>query len=115
MVVGPPALNLDLGYISVTSDSIEDEFDDREELNWILRSQVSRYWTIYGGQRVDLGQDQTRQIRIGAIYQDECFLIQGVVQRNFFEDREIKPEDVFFVSIVFKNLGGLASNEAGAF
>ena len=113
--VGPPALNLDLGYISVTSDSTEDEFDDREELNWTLRSQISRYWTIYGGQRIDLGESQTRQARIGAIYQDECFLLQGVIQRNFFEDREIKPEDVFFVSIVFKHLGGVGNNQGGVF
>ncbi|HEY5598928.1 MAG TPA: LPS assembly protein LptD [Kiloniellales bacterium] len=113
VTVGPPALNLDMSYILVESGSAEDEFDDREELNWTLRSKVSRYWSLFGGQRIDLGEDQTRQIRVGATYQDECILVQGVVQRNFFSDREIKPEDVFFLSIVFKNLGGVASNEAG--
>ena len=115
LTVGPPALNLDLGYISVTSQTTEDEFDDREELNWTLRSKVSQYWSIYGGQRVDLGQDQTLQVRVGAVYQDECFLIEAVAERNFFRDREIKPEDAFFVSVVFKHLGGLASNEASRF
>lgn len=115
LIVGPPALNLDLGYISVTSITTEDEFDDREELNWTLRSKVSQYWSIYGGQRLDLSEDQTRQVRVGAVYQDECFLIEAVAERNFFEDREIKPEDAFFVSIVFKHLGGLTSNDASAF
>lgn len=115
LVVGPPALNLDLGYILVESETSDDEFDDREELTWTLRSKMTRYWSLFGGQRVDLNESQTRQVRLGATYQDECILVQGVFERNFFSDREVKPEDAFYISFIFKNLGGFASNEAGGF
>ncbi|MCZ6771678.1 MAG: LPS assembly protein LptD [Proteobacteria bacterium] len=115
LTVGPPALNLDLGYISVTSSTTEDEFDDREELNWTLTSQVSRDWSISGGQRIDLGESQTRRSWIGITYTCDCFLLRIIAERNFFEDREIKPEDVILFSIEFKNLGGFGSNDTAGF
>ena len=113
--VGPPMLNLDLSYISVKSGSTVDELDDREEINWTLRSRISRYWSVFGGHRVDLNLDQTRQVRFGAIYQDECFLIEAVAERNFFSDREIRPETAVFVNLVFKNLGGISTSDANRY
>lgn len=113
--IGPPALNLDLGYISVTSASTGSEFADREELNWTLKSQITRDWSIFGAQRLDLGESQTRQVRIGATYKCDCFLLQVIAERNFFEDREIKPEDVIFFRIVFKNLGGFGNDSVPGF
>ncbi|MFQ5772952.1 MAG: LPS-assembly protein LptD [Kiloniellaceae bacterium] len=107
--VGPPALNLDLGYIFIDSELGQDEFGEREELNWTLSSKLSRYWSAFGGQRIDLTKSETRQARVGLTYQDECFLIQAVAERNFFSDREIEPENSFFVSIVFKHLGGVST------
>lgn len=113
--VGPPALNLTLGYIAIESEPGQDEFGDREELTWTLRSQLTRYWSAFGGQRIDLDLQETRQSRIGLIYRDECFLIQAVAERTFFSDREIEPEDSFFVNIVFKHLGGLSTAEGTEF
>ncbi len=107
--VGPPALNLNLDYVFIDSRTGESEFEDREEVNWTLRSQVSRYWSFFGGQRIDLEADETRQARVGVTYQDECLLIQAIAERNFFSDREIEPEDAVFLSIVFKYLGGVSS------
>lgn len=106
--VGPPALNLNLDYVFVASQSGESEFENREEINWTLRSQVSRYWSVFGGQRIDLEADEARQARIGATYHDECFLVSVVAERNFFSDREIEPENAIFLSIVFKHLGGIS-------
>jgi len=113
--VGPPLLNLDLGYISVRSGSTVAELDEREEVTWTLGSRISRYWSLFGGQRVDLTQSQTRQVRFGAGYQDECCSLQVVAERNFFSDREIRPETAFFVSVVFKNLGGISTSDANKF
>ena len=59
--------------------------------------------------RYDLVDDESRQAQIGATYFDECFYIQAVAERNFFSDREIEPENAFFLSIVFKHLGGVSS------
>ena len=112
LLVGPPALNLSLGYISVKAVEGEveeddtDSFGDREEVTWKLNSQLSRYWSASGGQRIDLEEGETLSSNIGLIYHDECFLIQTIVERTFFSDREIEPEDSFFVNVVFKHLGG---------
>jgi len=107
--VGPPVLNLNLDYVFVASQEGESEFNDREEINWTLRTQVSRYWSLFGGQRLDLEASEARQARFGVTYHDECFLIQAVAERNFFSDREIEPEDAIFLSVVFKHLGGASS------
>jgi len=113
--VGPPALNLDLSYTVINAQTGQSEFGDRGEINWTLRSRLSRYWSAFGGTRVDLERDSTLKSRIGLTYADECFLIQGVAERSFYSDRDIQPEDTFFVNVVFKHLGGLSSNESSTF
>jgi len=113
VLVGPPALKLNLGYVFVDSQPGQSEFTDREELNWTLSSKISRYWSAFGGQRIDLEADETRKARIGLTYRDECFMIQGVVERNLYSDREIEPEDAFFLSITFQNLGGFSGARLG--
>ncbi len=111
--VGPPALNLDLGYVFIDPDAQADEFGGREELNWTLYSRLSKYWSAYGGIRIDLEAEETREARIGLTYNDECFLIQAVGRRSFFSDREIEPEDSVYVNFVFKLLGGTTGAGAG--
>ncbi len=106
LTVGPPALNLNLGYIFIDPDAQADEFGGREELNWTLRSRLSKYWSAFGGVRVDLEAEETREASIGLTYEDECFKIQAVGRRSFFSDREIEPEDSVYVNFVFKYLGG---------
>lgn len=112
LVAGPPALNLTLSYLSIDDEPPTDDFGKREEINWTLRSRVSQYWSLFGGQRFDFDADEVRQIRVGANYRDECFLIEAVAERNFFRDREIAPEDAFFVRIVFKHLGGFSTADS---
>ena len=113
VVAGPPILKLNLSYTFVDSQIGQSEFDDREEVKWTLSSQVSRYWSLFGGQLVDLEDNDTRQITVGAVYADECFTISAKLQRDFFSDREIEPEDSFFVTINFKHLGGFSSGALG--
>ena len=113
--VGPPALNLNLGYTLIDTAPQTNEFGDREELNWTLSSRLSRYWSAFGGQRIDLVQNIALQSRIGLVYADECFYIQAVFERSEFSDREIEPEDSVFVNIVFKYLGGVSSAGASGF
>ena len=114
--IGPPALNLNIGYTLIdTGAQIDDEFGDREELNWTLNSRLSRYWSAFGGQRIDLVEDLALQSRIGLTYADECCYIQAVFERSEFSDREIEPEDSFFINVVFKYLGGVSSADGTGF
>jgi LPS-assembly protein len=113
--IGPPAIHLNLGYTLIDTGAQTDEFGEREELNWTLNSRLSRYWSAFGGQRIDLVQNLTLQSRIGLVYADECCYIQAVFERSEFSDREIEPEDSFFVNVVFKYLGGVSSSGGNAF
>ena len=106
VIMGPPALNLSLNYLFIGSQQEQTEFEDREEVTWLLRSQVSRYWSLFGGQLYDLGERELRQIQVGASYADECLVFSATAQRNFFSDREIEPENTFFFTVVLKHLGG---------
>ncbi|MHA1151076.1 MAG: LPS-assembly protein LptD [Alphaproteobacteria bacterium] len=111
--IGPPALSLDLGYVFIDPDAQADEFGGREELAWLLHSRLSKYWSAFGGIRVDIEEDETREARIGLTYDDECFRIQAVGRRSFFSDREIEPEDSVYVNFVFKHLGGTTGTGTG--
>jgi LPS-assembly protein len=111
--VGPPALNLDLGYVFIDPDAQADEFGGREELTWTLYSRLSQYWSAFGGIRHDLAAEETREAIIGLTYSDECFGIRAVGRRSFFSDREIEPEDSIYVNFVFKLLGATTGTGTG--
>ncbi len=111
--VGPPALNLDLGYVFTDTDAPADEFGGREELTWRVYSRLSEYWSAFGGMRLDLDADETRESVVGLTYDDECFTMQAIGRRSFFSDRDIEPENSFFVKFVFKNLGGSTGAGSG--
>ena len=113
--IGPSALNLNLGYTLIDTGVQTDEFGDREELNWRLNSRLSRYWSAFGGQRIDLVENIALQSRIGLVYADECCYVQAVFERSEFSDREIEPEDSIFINVVFKYLGGVSSTGASGF
>ena len=113
VLAGPPILNLNLNYTFVDSQADQTEFPDREQVDWTLSSKISRYWSLYGGQLIDIEENDTRQIAVGALYADECFTISAKFQRDFFSDREIEPEDSFFITVNFKHLGGFTSGALG--
>ncbi len=115
LTFGPPALNLDLGYIFIDRDAQADEFGGREEVTWKLNSRLSKYWSAFGGIRTDLDADETREAEFGLTYEDECFIIQAVGQRSFFSDREIEPEDSIYFNFVFKHLGTTTGAGTGSF
>lgn len=101
--IGPPALNLSLSYLF--DDSVTDEFDKREEVAFLIRSQLNENWLIEGGHRRDLENDQSLETVIGLTYEDECFLFTIEGKREYFEDREINDENSIMVKLVFQHLG----------
>ena len=103
--VGPPALNLDLSYFFIKNDNSVDEFGDREEVTFGLKSRLNENWTVGISHRRDLIEDQSLRSAISLTYQDECFLIEGVAQRTNYRDRELQKDDSVFVRVVFKYLG----------
>ena len=106
IVVGPPALNLDLSYFFIESDAESEEFGDREELRFGINSRLTEHWSVGVNHRRDLIASRSLRTGFSVTYQDECFLIEGVAQRSNFSDRDVEPEDSVFVRVVLKHLGG---------
>lgn len=103
--LGPPALNFEVNYIDLTEESDEFDLERREELLVRLNSRLSEYWSVFVSHRRDLELEQSLVTQAGLLYQDECFLIEAIARRSFFEDREIEPEDSIFLRFGLKHLG----------
>ncbi len=106
--VGPEALNLDLSYFFIKNDSGSEEFGDREEVTFGIKSRLSQYWSVGFRHRRDLNEDRALRSAVSMTYADECFLIEGVAERSNFRDRDVKSDDSVFVRVVFKHLGEAA-------
>ncbi|MGD1878605.1 MAG: LPS-assembly protein LptD [Kiloniellaceae bacterium] len=103
--IGPPALNLDISYFFINNDNGNDEFGDREEITFGIKSRLNENWSVGFSHRRDLIDDIALRSAVSLTYQDECFLIEGVAQRTDYRDREIEADDSVFVRVVFKYLG----------
>ena len=109
--LGPPALNLDLTYLFIDSDTPDLDSDDREELRLRVSSQLGRYWRTFAATRRDLRRDATLSANVGFSYEDECFLITVAARRAYYVDRDIENEDSIFLQISFKTLGGIETTQ----
>ena len=105
VLLGPPALNLQLNYLDTGVVQSGDDVAGREELTVAVRSKLSEYWSAFVAHRRNLLTDDSLSTEAGVSYQDECFLIDVIAQRSFFSDREIEPEDSIFLRIGLKHLG----------
>ncbi|MGF1607869.1 MAG: LPS-assembly protein LptD [Kiloniellales bacterium] len=103
--LGPPALNVQVGYLDLTDESDQLELASREELYVRLNSRLSEYWSAHVAHRRDLQEDRSLVSQIGVAYQDECFLIEAIARRSFFRDSDVEPDDSIFVRFVLKYLG----------
>ena len=106
---GVPAFNFNMGYLFADNQQTSDNFGKREEINIGARSQLTNDWSVFGSHRRDLDRGKALSWSAGVAYNDECFTIEGVFRRKFFDDREIEPDDSVFVRIVFKHLGGVGN------
>ena len=104
--IGPPALNFNVNYLFLESQSGEFAIEDREEIRGRVNMRFSRYWSGFAASRRDLVEDNTLETSVGLTYQDECLQFQIIGKREFFRDREIDSEDSIFFRIVLNNLGG---------
>ncbi|MBD3661022.1 MAG: LPS-assembly protein LptD, partial [Arenibacter algicola] len=87
------------------------EFDGRKEISYNFGAKMSEFWrTNFSGVR-DLSDDGgQRSMRLGFVYEDECFQFDTALSRTFYQDREIKPTDAIMFRLVFKTLGEVATD-----
>ncbi len=111
LYAGVPELNLQLNYLfsdKVLSSDDSSVVTDREEIYARLSSQFTDHWSVFVSHRHDLEENLSLTTRAGIQYKDECFTFEGVYERTNFRDREIEPDNAFFVRIVLRNLGEIS-------
>lgn len=102
---GIRALRLSGRYLFF-ADERGDEFEGREELALDLRSQLTRHWQGRAFSLTDLAEDGgLRRVGLGFTYEDECFLLDGSWTRQTFRDRDLVPDNSFFIRVSLKTLG----------
>ncbi len=102
---GIPALRVSGAYVSFAEEQ-GSPFPGREEFDWAVSSQVTRYWRgrVFGTNDLSEGGGQL-VIGVGVTYEDECFIFDARFRREEFRDRDLEPSDSFLFRLTFKTLG----------
>jgi len=103
--VGAPALRLSASYDFVDGDSETIGFEDREQLDLRLSSEFLDHYRLSARWLRDIEEGQDLRYRVGLSYFDECFELFVQYERRNFRDREIRPDNAFFLRLNFQNLG----------
>jgi len=102
---GMPALNMRTNYVFFDRQE-GSEFAGREELSGQVAAKLSRLWRTAFSSRYDLeGNGDLRSVGLNFTYECECFTFDISIQRQFYEDRDLKPDDSIFFRLTFKTLG----------
>jgi LPS-assembly protein len=107
--VGVDVLRLDTTYV-LFEDNEESDLQGREQLDFKLTSQLSRFWEarIFGIRDLE-GAGTQRLLGLRLTYEDECLVFAIQYSREDFEDRDLEPTDAVFFRISFKTLGDVGS------
>ena len=107
--LGPDALKLSANYIFFSPQN--DQFLGREELSGSLLTKLNRNWSSKLLGRYDMKDNgDLRNFSINLNYECECFLFSTSFNREFFQDRDIKPSNTILFKLSFKTLGDVKTN-----
>ncbi|MDZ4323347.1 MAG: LPS assembly protein LptD, partial [Alphaproteobacteria bacterium] len=107
-VIGPAIAKLAVNYVFVDKTSTANHLDFKQ-VALTLSSQITKYWTLMGQLRENLvtkeegGGPLTRGV--GAVYRDDCFGLGFSVVRQYYKDRDVRPNTTFLVTLFLKNVG----------
>ena len=107
LIAGPPALRIDTNYIFF-ADQEAGEFPGREEISGSINAKLDRFWRTRFSANRDLSDDGgLRSIGLSFTFECECFVFDIAFNRNFFQNRDVKPSDSVAIRLTFKTLGGV--------
>ncbi len=104
MIAGPPALRVSADYVFFDRQ-VGSEFSGREELSGNITAKLDRMWSSSISGRYDASNKEMRNFGLNFTYECECFVFSASIRREFYEDRDIKPNDTFLLKLTFKTLG----------
>ena len=102
-IYGPRLLRGDINYIFFDQTA---EFPEREEIRAGLSSDITDQWSARIDTRRDLS-DNGGTLSWGASlrYNCDCLDFSIDYRRTFTQDRDVPPEEIIFVRVIFKTLG----------
>lgn len=105
--VGNALLRVNASYINLKSkESQYSAYNNREELNYSLQSQLTRYWMVKFNQRINLSSGGGVLETGGYIrYEDECFALETGLKKDYTYDRDYESGVTFGLSVEFKPFG----------
>jgi len=109
--IGTPDLRLDMGYLftEALNDSDGSEvLPKRNQLEARLSGRIDENWSGFASHLQDFEANQALRTRVGFAYTDECIRIEAIYERRNFDDRELDPDNAFFVTVSLTHIGDLA-------
>ncbi len=80
--------------------------DEREELNFSIKHTFNDNYSLKYSIREDMTSDGGLLGQsLGLTFTNECFTTEIGLNRSYYLDREIKPNDTFLINFTFKTLG----------
>ena len=84
--------------------------DEREEFNISLNHTFNDSYSLRYSIREDLSSTGgLLGQKFALTFNNECFTTEIGLNRSYYLDREIKPNDTFMITFIFKTLGSIAT------
>ncbi|HJO86318.1 MAG TPA: LPS-assembly protein LptD, partial [Rhodospirillales bacterium] len=110
MTAGSPALKLSTNYVFFDSQD-DSEFSGREEISGNVAAKLNRLWRSSFAGRYDLeSEGGLRSLALNLTYECECFVFSTTLNRQFYADRDLQPNDTILFKLTFKTLGDVQSD-----
>ncbi len=110
LAVGPQWLRLGIGHIFIDGETGTGGFGDREEIRGSISTIPYENWKAFLTSTKRLSSPSGMvSSGLNVSYEDECFKFIASFVRQHFEDRDLKPNDILTLRLVFKNVGQLTS------
>lgn len=107
---GVPQLRLDVEYLqadALRNDQEEVILEQRNQITVGLSSRLNENWFAYGSHLQDIEDDRALRTRGGIRYEDECIIIEAAYERSRFDDRELDPDNSFYLKVSLRSFGDL--------
>ena len=100
--LGPPALKFEGFYSFVDASG---DFQEREEIKLRVSTKITDHWSLVATTHRNLAEGRSLKHSGILRYEDECFGLELVGTRSFFDEEDIDPSDSLLIRIKFKHLG----------
>lgn len=108
--LGPPALQLSVGYTFVDHTAQSTFPTDIEQVSTVLSANLTPNWRIQVREVHSLSEDEGLLLGgASLIYEDECILAGVDFARRRIGTPDNPPEDTILFRVVFRNLGEVAA------